>query len=370
MTKPAMILKSLGYNSCHPSEGRGGTKHAKGWHETAVACASCHPSLANATPCATPQKAGVARFYSTKNGFVPPLPSLTWQTARKMRKEIKIRSYYTSQPSLVDMGWQGWKGWKMLQKRPFVVKYLCPTRQIRGAFCFYKAYASQKSFVHKAPVCWQCPRCLGRTVGGNKREFCVMTTERTVQIYQLVDPRTGQPFYVGQTIDAQKRLAKHIRDAVDTEKRIRIKDIIKSGEQPQMIVIANVPERVANDYEKLMIKITDGLTNTNHNKDRAGAGRLLPNGDAVTPQNEDGADIVEKAIKENYVLSPGDKTCFVTTKDAFAHLLEYCEEGSDIANKMLIGRVMANLGMVKNKRVVRGKRQHVYEGITLKNTGE
>ena len=239
-----------------------------------------------------------------------------------------------------------------------------------GLFVLWPTFTKQ-SLCEKLPLAGKAHTVSEKTVGTSKWEFCVMTTNRTIQIYQLIDPRTGQVFYVGQTMDAEKRLSGHIRDAIDTEKRIKIKDILAAGEQPQMVVIANVPEHVANDYEKLIIKITDGLTNTAHNVDRGANGSsLATNGERVGLPNSEEFAIIEKAIREHYNLVPGDRRHFVTTKDAFDYLGRYCSEGTSMANKMLIGKVMVALGITKTKRRVNKKRQHVYEGITLKNTGE
>ncbi len=40
--------------------------------------------------------------------------------------------------------------------------------------------------------------------------------QKTVSIYTLIDPHSGQVKYVGQSVDVEKRITQHVRDAMTT----------------------------------------------------------------------------------------------------------------------------------------------------------
>ena len=114
-----------------------------------------------------------------------------------------------------------------------------------------------------------------------------MNSTKTKQIYQLIDPRTDKPFYIGQSTNASNRLEQHIKDAYDTPTRKRIKAILDAGLRPTAKVIEVLPERKANARERELIKSTPNLTNLHCNskkgrkkkgvkKQAAWARQLLP----------------------------------------------------------------------------------------------
>lgn len=88
---------------------------------------------------------------------------------------------------------------------------------------------------------------------------------KKIEIYQLVDPRDGKPFYVGQSVDSQKRLEAHIKDAFDSPTRTRIKDILSTGQSPLLVVSSVVSEEMANRAERELIRLTPDLTNIQNN---------------------------------------------------------------------------------------------------------
>ena len=80
-------------------------------------------------------------------------------------------------------------------------------------------------------------------------------------VYQYVDPRNGEPFYVGK--GKGKRHLCHLKEAtgewnVDLSnpfKKRRIQEIIESGEKPTIIKLAkNLSEKEAFELEKYYIK--------------------------------------------------------------------------------------------------------------------
>ncbi|MCA9980571.1 MAG: GIY-YIG nuclease family protein, partial [Anaerolineales bacterium] len=87
----------------------------------------------------------------------------------------------------------------------------------------------------------------------------------TTNIYQLIDPRTGDVFYIGQAVNPAKRLEQHINDARPNDKRQRIADMLADGVEPVLQVVEVVARKDADKAERRRIKELDGLTNKNHN---------------------------------------------------------------------------------------------------------
>jgi len=77
-----------------------------------------------------------------------------------------------------------------------------------------------------------------------------MNKHTTVYIYQLVDPRNGNPFYVGRAVDPATRLSTHISQArrwghldnCSNRTRKYIAEMLDAGIKPQMIILEETTE--------------------------------------------------------------------------------------------------------------------------------
>lgn len=94
----------------------------------------------------------------------------------------------------------------------------------------------------------------------------------THYIYTLIDPRSGKPFYVGQSKHPERRLKEHIylalqvvRDHLDARGRC-IRDILASGQLPALAILeATSAERIDSaEFEWFARLIAEGapLLNT------------------------------------------------------------------------------------------------------------
>jgi len=64
------------------------------------------------------------------------------------------------------------------------------------------------------------------------------------KIYALVDPRSGEPCYIGKSNDPERRLTEHMKDArkqPETKKGQWLSELDDSGFRPDVEVIAEVP---------------------------------------------------------------------------------------------------------------------------------
>lgn len=60
-------------------------------------------------------------------------------------------------------------------------------------------------------------------------------------VYHLVDPRNGEVFYVGQTVNPGQRLQEHVKGGgAGVYKAARMKEILSSGSYPVMKTITTV----------------------------------------------------------------------------------------------------------------------------------
>ena len=89
-----------------------------------------------------------------------------------------------------------------------------------------------------------------------------------VSIYALIDPRTGEPFYIGQSTNLDLRFASHLQDASyeATPKARYIAELLDEDLEPEMKVLATVAEEKATTTERALIArgLKEGwpLTNT------------------------------------------------------------------------------------------------------------
>lgn len=80
-------------------------------------------------------------------------------------------------------------------------------------------------------------------------------------VYELVDPRTNEVFYIGKTATPKRRLSDHWRNP-ESAAYARLREISEAGEIGLMRVIAKFPtEYEALDYEGYLIRKTAGLLN-------------------------------------------------------------------------------------------------------------
>lgn len=86
-------------------------------------------------------------------------------------------------------------------------------------------------------------------------------------VYQLVDPRNGNPFYIGS--GKPGRPYEHVPQALNGEagkKADRIRELLNEGMQPKVEILANTTGRNhALDIEATLIRSTHGLLNKAHN---------------------------------------------------------------------------------------------------------
>lgn len=79
---------------------------------------------------------------------------------------------------------------------------------------------------------------------------------KTVFIYELIDPRTNEPRYVGKTINIKNRLKSHLLyDKAKTYKNNWIKNLLKENLVPKLNIIARVNENEWEYWEKYYIKL-------------------------------------------------------------------------------------------------------------------
>jgi hypothetical protein len=71
----------------------------------------------------------------------------------------------------------------------------------------------------------------------------------STKIYELIDPRTGEVKYIGQTKDPVARLNSHIAAGHLSDYDRWIIDLIESGHKPEMRIIKTVSERMADEVE-------------------------------------------------------------------------------------------------------------------------
>lgn len=62
-------------------------------------------------------------------------------------------------------------------------------------------------------------------------------------IYALVDPRNGNPFYIGCTINPKQRLSQHQNTKYDSAKENLVREIKRAGLKPQMRILETLDER-------------------------------------------------------------------------------------------------------------------------------
>lgn len=78
--------------------------------------------------------------------------------------------------------------------------------------------------------------------------------EGKIYLYTLQNPQTREPRYIGQTVEPQQRLARHLSYKAQTHKSRWIESLGKQDLTPRMEVFARVPEEDANEYEKAAIR--------------------------------------------------------------------------------------------------------------------
>ena len=86
--------------------------------------------------------------------------------------------------------------------------------------------------------------------------------QRTVGVYTLIDPNTNKVKYVGQSVDIQKRISQHMRDAITSGAKAKwLIDLHDQGQLPNVRIVASgLTRNEANTLEKRLIReyINDG----------------------------------------------------------------------------------------------------------------
>jgi GIY-YIG catalytic domain len=79
---------------------------------------------------------------------------------------------------------------------------------------------------------------------------------KTVDIYTFIDPNTNRVKYVGQSVDVQKRIGQHIRDAITSGAKAKwILDLHAQGQLPIVRIVASgLAKKEANTFEKRLIR--------------------------------------------------------------------------------------------------------------------
>lgn len=90
--------------------------------------------------------------------------------------------------------------------------------------------------------------------------------ENNICIYALIDPRTDEIRYVGQTVDPAHRIESHISSGRGSKAKNKwLGNLYRARQVPRMLVLDWVPAEAADEYERRWIKtlIEDGVTLTN-----------------------------------------------------------------------------------------------------------
>jgi hypothetical protein len=74
-----------------------------------------------------------------------------------------------------------------------------------------------------------------------------------VSIYALVDPRTDEIRYVGQTLDVGQRMKAHRRDKDGSERAAWVSELLAEGLAPEVLVLTEVPAVEADYTEQWFI---------------------------------------------------------------------------------------------------------------------
>lgn len=79
---------------------------------------------------------------------------------------------------------------------------------------------------------------------------------KTVDVYIFIDPNTNKVKYVGQSVDIQKRISQHIRDAITSGAKAKwIIDLHAQGQLPIVRIVASgLAKNEANTLEKRLIR--------------------------------------------------------------------------------------------------------------------
>lgn len=92
--------------------------------------------------------------------------------------------------------------------------------------------------------CGACGVCRQRTISESQKKRHQNRTSIYTFIYVLINPATGEIFYVGSTENPKKRLSAHIRESRksltylhQTHKQKYITDMLAAGVEPAMTVI-------------------------------------------------------------------------------------------------------------------------------------
>lgn len=97
-----------------------------------------------------------------------------------------------------------------------------------------------------------------------------MSEAALVTIYELRDPITDEPRYVGQTFDIDTRFNAHLGDGGRSRKGRWVQELAQMGLRPALQIIAKVKLEDANDVERAWIQtyLTAGLDLLNYKHPR------------------------------------------------------------------------------------------------------
>ena len=147
-------------------------------------------------------------------------------------------------------------------------------------------------------------------------------------VYCLVDPRDDKPFYIGKGMENRvfDHDQEHLKQALDSDKLEKIKEIIKRGEEVEHVIVRHGLNKVtALAIETALIDFSNrfnlNLTNIilGHNSSAFGlmtVGEISHKYSAV-PLNKIGDDCVIININQTYKHAKGTKDYYDATKESW-----------------------------------------------------
>lgn len=122
-------------------------------------------------------------------------------------------------------------------------------------------------------------------------------------IYELIDPRTGETRYIGQTRNPTSRLANHISDALPDPKRAWIAELLDGGLRPEMRVLYETSSPLVDERAEIRKAIAEGasLLNKELNHQSPGKKINLKGGERQTIIRRNLSEDVSEARRRNAI---------------------------------------------------------------------